>query len=286
MTATPDMTLLQAAILGIIEGITEYLPVSSTGHLLLTQKIMHIGQNASSRDASEAYAVCIQAGAILAVAGLYFRRLREIANGVAGRNPAGLRLGFNLVFAFIPAAVLGLTLEKWIKHHLFGGGQWGLWPVVAAWFVGGIIILLVDRSRRASGRRNDEGLSIPDLTWKLALMIGSAQVLAMWPGVSRSLATILGGLWVGLSMVAAVEFSFLLGLITLGAATVLDTWKHGGEIIAIYGWMTPITGLLTALVSAALAIKWLVSYLQRHPLSLFGYYRIALAIAAAILLLR
>ncbi|MEI6515178.1 MAG: undecaprenyl-diphosphate phosphatase [bacterium] len=283
--SAPEMTLIQAAILGIVEGITEYLPVSSTGHLLLTQKLMNIGQSASTRNASEAYAICIQAGAILAVAGLYFRRLREVVQGFAGRNPAGLRLGTNMILAFIPAAIMGLTLEKWIKHNLFGGGEWGLWPVVAAWFVGGIVILLVERHRRIAGKDSTTGLTIQEITWKLALLIGFMQVLAMWPGVSRSLATILGGLFAGLSLVAAVEFSFLLGLITLGAATALDTLKYGGDILALYGWQTPLAGLVTTFVSAALAVKWLVRYLQRHPLSLFGYYRIALAIVAAIFLL-
>lgn len=281
-----EMTLFQSAVLGIVEGITEYLPVSSTGHLLIVQNWMGIGQTAASKEASEAYAVCIQAGAILAVAGLYFRRLRGVAEGLCGKNPEGLKLGVNMVLGFIPAAIIGLTLEKWIKSHLFGGGHYGLWPVVLAWLVGGIAILIVERQRRTSGRTSQSGLSIANMTWKMALMIGSVQVLAMWPGVSRSLATILGGLWAGLSLGAAVEFSFLLGLITLGAATALDTLKYGHEILALYGWQATLLGLVSAFISAAMAIKWLVSYLQKHPMSIFGYYRIALAVAVGILLLR
>ena len=281
-----DMTLLQSAILGIVEGVTEYLPVSSTGHLLLAQKLMGIGQTAGTQEASEAYAVCIQAGAILAVAGLYFRRLRGVVEGGLGKNPEGLKLGINMVVAFLPAAIIGLTLEKWIKHHLFGGGHYGLWPVVMAWLVGGLAILLVEGKRKGSTRDSTTGKGIADITWKMALLIGSVQVLAMWPGVSRSLATIFGGLWAGLSLVAAVEFSFLLGLITLSAATALDTLKYGHEILIHYGWMTSLSGVLVSLVSAMLAIKWLVAYLQKHPLSVFGYYRIALAIGVAILLLR
>lgn len=280
-----EMTLLQSAILGLVEGITEYLPVSSTGHLLVTQKLMSIGQTAGTQEASEAYAVCIQAGAILAVAGLYFKRLRGVIEGGLGRNPEGLKLGLNMVVAFLPAAIVGLTLEKWIKHHLFGGGAWGLWPVVAAWLAGGAAILIVEWRRRRSGQDSTTGMSLAELTWKMALLIGSVQVLAMWPGISRSLATILGGLWAGLSLVAAVEFSFLLGLITLGAATALDALKYGNEILTHYGWQAALLGVVVSFISAALAIKWLVAYLQKHPLSFFGYYRIALAIGVAALLL-
>jgi undecaprenyl-diphosphatase len=275
------MDLLQAAVLGIVEGVTEYLPVSSTGHLLLTMKLMNIGQTASSKDAADAYAICIQAGAILAVAGLYFRRLRGIAEGLIGKNPEGLRLGINVLTAFLPAVIAGLTLEKWIKKNLFGGGEMGLWPVVAAWLVGGVVILVIEWRRSKSNGRPLSTKSLSELTWKMALMIGTVQILAMWPGVSRSLATILGGLWAGLSLVAAVEFSFLLGLLTLSAATALDTLKYGGDILTTYGWQAPLIGLITAFVSAAVAVKWLVSYLQKHPLSLFGYYRIAIAMVVA-----
>ncbi len=281
----PAMSLLQAAVLGIVEGVTEYLPVSSTGHLLLTMKLMHIGQTDSTKEASEAYAICIQAGAILAVAGLYFRRLRGIAEGLIGKNPEGLRLGINVITAFLPAVIAGLTLEKWIKHHLFGGGDYGLWPVVAAWLVGGVVILVIEWKRKQTHGQRLSPKSLADITWKMALLIGAVQILAMWPGVSRSLATILGGLWAGLSLVAAVEFSFLLGLITLSAATALDTLKYGGDILALYGWQAPLIGLVTAFISAAVAVKWLVGYLQKHPLSLFGYYRIALAVGVATFLI-
>lgn len=276
-----EMTLLQSAILGLVEGITEYLPVSSTGHLLLAQQLMGIGNARGGQGASEAYAVCIQAGAILAVAGLYFKRLRGVIGGCLGRNPAGLRLGINMVVAFLPAAAIGLTLESWIKQHLFGGGAWGLWPTVAAWLLGGIAILLVEWRRRRDGQDSSKGVHLSELTWKMALLIGAVQVLAMWPGISRSLATILGGLWAGLSLGAAVEFSFLLGFITLGAATALDALKYGHEILAQYGWQAPLLGIAVSFISAALSIKWLVTYLQKHPLSIFGYYRIALAIGVA-----
>lgn len=282
-----DMSLFQAVVLGIVEGVTEYLPVSSTGHLLLVQKGMGMGvQAAGGKEAAEAYAVCIQAGAILAVAGLYFKRLKGVAAGALGRNPEGLHLGINMIVGFIPAAIIGLTLEKWIKATLFGGGRYGLWPIVLAWLAGGVAILLIERRRLASGSRPDSGKTLAELSWGMALLIGTVQILAMWPGVSRSLATILGGLWAGLSLSAAVEFSFLLGLVTLGAATALDALKYGHEILAQYGWQMPLTGLVVSFLSAAIAIKWLVGYLQKHPMSIFGYYRIALALITACWLLR
>lgn len=275
------MNLLQAAILGIVEGITEYLPVSSTGHLLLAMKLMGIGQTPETQNASDAYAICIQAGAILAVAGLYFGRIREMAAGLMGRNPVGLRLSLNVMVAFIPAVIAGLTLEHWIKKNLFGGGHFGLWPIVAAWFVGGVALLLVEEYRRRNQAEWLQAKSLAELTWKMALVVGLVQIAAMWPGTSRSLATIIGGLWAGLSLVAAVEFSFLLGLLTLSAATAVDAVKHGGEILSHYGWQAPLVGLLSALISATVAVKWLVRYLQKHPLSIFGYYRILLALVVA-----
>jgi undecaprenyl-diphosphatase len=278
---TPNrMSPLQAVILGIVEGLTEYLPVSSTGHLLLTQRLMNMDQTGKAGEAAEAYAICIQAGAILAVAGLYFGYVRRMAMGLIGRDAGGLRMGINLGIAFIPAALAGLLLEKQIKERLFGGGELGLWPVVGAWIVGGLLILVMDRwlrERRQSGR----GLTIEQLTWRLALGIGVAQCVAMWPGVSRSLTTILGGLAVGLSLSAAVEFSFLLGLITLSASTAVDTLKHGPAMLEIYGWGTLLVGLVAAFISAAVAVTWLVRYLQRHPMTIFGWYRIVLGLAVS-----
>ncbi len=275
------MTILQAAILGVVEGVTEYLPVSSTGHLLLAQRLMGIGQTAATREAADAYAVCIQLGAILAVVGLYFRRVRQMAEGCLGRNPEGLKLSANLIVAFLPAAVIGLTFEKVIKQYLFG-----IWPITVAWLVGGIVILVADRYLITPRQREVRGSSLAELTWKMALIIGFIQCLAMWPGTSRSLATILGGLLAGLTLGAAVEFSFLLGLITLSASTVLDAAKYGPDMIRLYGWLAPGIGLLVAALSAAMAVKWMVHYLQKHPLAVFGYYRIALALVTAAFLLK
>ena len=275
------MDNFQALILGLVEGLTEYLPVSSTGHLLLAQRLLGI----PSSTASDAFAICIQAGAILAVLGLYRARVAQMMRGVVGRDAIGRHLLLTLVTAFIPAAVLGLLLEKPIKKYLFGGDEWGLWPVVAAWLVGGLAILAVSFARRRRGVRPGTGLDLEQLTIRMALIVGLAQCLAMWPGVSRSLITIVGGVLVGLSLPAAVELSFLLGVITLSAATAYDAMKNGSEMLATYGAMPLLIGFGAAWLSAVLAVKWMVGYLKSHGMEIFGWYRVALAIVVAVWLL-
>lgn len=267
------MDLLQALILGLVEGITEFLPVSSTGHLLIAQRLMGIEEGA----VANGYAIAIQAGAIVAVLGLYRARVAQIVTGLVGRDPAGLKLAICLVVAFVPAAVLGLLFDEAIEARLFG-----VWPVVVAWVVGGAVIL-------AAGRwieRHRTGDDLDALAYKAALVIGCAQCLALWPGTSRSLVTILGGLLVGLSLPAAVEFAFLLGLITLGAATAFKTLQLGPSMLEAYGWPVLLTGFIAAWISAALAIKWMVAWLNRRGLGLFAWWRFAAAALAAGLLLR
>ena len=275
------MDNIQAFILGIVEGLTEYLPVSSTGHLLLAQRLMGI----ESTTASDAFAICIQAGAIVAVLGLYRARVAQMAMGLLGRDNTGRSLLINLVSAFIPAAVLGLLLEKPIKKYLFGGDAWGMWPIVAAWFVGGLAILAVSLSRKRRGASPATGLDLNQLTIKMALIVGFAQCVAMWPGVSRSLITIVSGVLVGLSLPAAVELSFLLGVITLTAATAYDALKHGSEMLETYGIIPLLIGFGAAWLSAVLAVKWMVGYLKSHGMEIFGWYRVVLAIAVAAWLL-
>jgi undecaprenyl-diphosphatase len=275
------MNNLQALVLGLVEGLTEYLPVSSTGHLLLTQRILGI----SSNSVSDAFAICIQAGAILAVLGLYRVRVGQMILGLAGRDTIGRNLAINLMAAFIPAAVLGFALEKTIKKYLFGGDTWGLWPVVAAWMVGGLAILAVSFYRRSHGKSSSSGLDLDHLTLRMALIVGLAQCIAMWPGVSRSLITIVGGVLVGLSLPAAVELSFLLGVITLTAATAYDALKHGPEMLATYGPTPLLVGFISAWLSAVLAVKWMVGYLKTHGMEIFGWYRVFLALVVAAWLL-
>jgi undecaprenyl-diphosphatase len=271
----------KALILGIVEGLTEYLPVSSTGHLLLTQRALGIPPSESA----DAFAICIQVGAIVAVLGLYFSRVRQMVLGVMGRDAQGLQMAANVIAAFVPAAIIGLLLEKPIKKYLFGGEAWGLWPIVAAWLFGGVAILVVSwwQSSRQT-KTHQSGLSLESLTWRMAVVVGLIQCVAMWPGVSRSLVTIVGGVLVGLSLPAAVEFSFLLGLLTLTAATVYDGLKYGEEMARSFGAVALFFGFLGAWVSAVLAVKWMVAYLKRHGMQIFGYYRIGLAIVVTVLI--
>jgi undecaprenyl-diphosphatase len=283
------MTWWQAIILGIVEGITEYLPVSSTGHLLVVQELLGVATgSASAKEAADAYAICIQAGAIVAVLGLYAGRVRQMALGLVGRDPSGLRLSVNILAGFVPAAVIGLALNHQIKEYLFGP-----WPVVAAWGAGGLAILVVDRWRGSRGSPRGlaedtprEGFGLTDLTWRLALIIGFAQCIAMWPGVSRSLVTIVAGVLVGLSLAAAVEFSFLLGVVTLGAATFYDGLKHGEVMLREYNPLEMFLGFAFAFIAAVVAVRWMVNYLKCHGMAVFGYYRIAVAgVVAGLILL-
>jgi undecaprenyl-diphosphatase len=266
------MDLLQALILGLVEGITEYLPVSSTGHLLIAQRLLGIAEG----EAANGYAIAIQAGAILAVLGTYRQRVGNMLQGLVGKSAAGLNLTLCIIAAFIPAAVLGLLFDQRIEQYLFG-----VKPVIFAWVVGAVLILAL--SRWVEARR--KGLDLSQLTWRAAMLIGLAQSIAMWPGTSRSLVTILGGLAVGLSLSAAVEFAFLLGVLTLTAATAYTALKSGNGMVAAYGWPALLTGFAAAWISAALAVKWMVAWLNRHGLTVFAWWRIAVAGLAAWLLL-
>jgi len=288
------METWQALILGLIEGITEYLPVSSTGHLIVAQRLMGIGTLTEiDKIAADTFAICIQGGAILAVLGLYYKHVLKMLMGVLGRDPEGLQLAIAILIGFLPAAVLGILLNDIIEEKLFG-----LWPVILAWIVGGIGILWTVNYRRKNPPRGN-GRDILKLAWQSALFIGLLQCVAMWPGTSRSLMTICGGLIVGLSVKSAVEYSFLLGVLTLTAATAkkaiwkiegigadYDVWFGGIKLlIDQYHTLPLIAGLLTAAISAAFAVKWLVSYLQSHGLQIFGYYRIAIGLIVGTLVL-
>ena len=285
---TPKMSPSQAIVLGIVEGLTEYLPVSSTGHLLLAERIMGIGEDPSlplseqarDKEAADAYTICIQAGAIIAVLGLYFRRVLQMLQGLLGRSPQGLSLFINVVVGFLPAAVLGLLLSTIIKTYLFGP-----WPVVAAWLVGGLAILAFSSTRQKTNHKPPAVGTLEQLHWKMALVIGLVQCIAMWPGVSRSLVTIVGGVLVGLSLPAAVEYSFLLGVVTLGAATAYDGLKHGQVMLQTFDAQSLAIGLFFAFIAAVISVKWMVAYLNSHGLAIFGYYRVAIALVTAVLLL-
>lgn len=274
-STSKTMTLTQALVLGVVEGLTEFLPVSSTGHLILTQRLMGIGQSVQA----DAFVMSIQIGGILAVAGIFWPYLRKLLAGVAGRSADGRRLLVNLLVAFAPAALAGYLLKDVVGAHLFG-----LWPIIAAWWFGGMAILIVAAFSNRLPKRDNVG--IDSLTWKQALVIGLIQCTAIWPGTSRSLVTILGGILVGMETSAAVVFSFLLGAVTLSAVCLYEFARHGTGMMEAYGGYNILAGVVAAFLSAALAVKWMVRYLQRHSLAIFGWYRVVLAIVAAILLIK
>lgn len=276
------ISLPQAFILGLVEGVTEYLPISSTGHLVLADELLGLRDtsklSAEQFDAVEAFEVVIQSGAIIAVIALYGRRIRAMFRGLLGKDPSGLKLLINIAAAFVPTAVVGLLLNKIIKTYL----QHTM-PVIAALFVGGIVMIVFERSHWAkNARAANRGLD--SLTVKMAVAIGFIQCLAMWPGTSRSMVTILGGMMLGLSPVAAAEFSFLLGLPTLLAATGLKGVKEGHVLIQHIGPEAMAVGLFVAAVSAFIAVRSFVAYLSRSGFVPFGIYRIVVAIAMAVLL--
>ncbi|NBC10393.1 MAG: undecaprenyl-diphosphate phosphatase [Planctomycetes bacterium] len=271
------MTWWQALILGIVEGLTEYLPVSSTGHLIITAWLLGLDADPQIKEAVDSFNIVIQAGAIAAVAGLYWSRVKQMGKGLIGRDADGRRLLTNLVVAFLPAAAMGPFLNDPIKAHLFAP-----WPVIGALFVGAWLMLAVAWNQKLIERNATRDLDHVD--WKIALLIGFGQCIAMWPGTSRSMMTIVAALLLGMRARAAAEFSFLLGLITLGAATCYDAY-HGGEAIIQHIGITPlIVGFIAATISAALAVKWFVGFLTRHGLALFGWYRLGLALLLALLI--
>ena len=283
------MTWWQALILGLVEGITEYLPVSSTGHLILASALMGLDTPAM-KNAVDDFNIIIQGGAILAVLGLYWSRIVQMARGLLGKDPHGAALFFNLVLAFLPAAALGFLLNKAIKQALFHP-----LPVIAALFVGGLFMMWIDAWRKGRfGLRRHRELEITDLSPRQALLIGLFQCVAMWPGTSRSMMTIAGGCLTGLRPAAAAEFSFLLGLPTLGAACIYglsknlsEAKKSGGlNVFETLGVTNAIIGMVVAAVSAAIAVRWLVGFLNRRGLTPFGWYRIVLSLVLAIMIWR
>lgn len=286
------LELWHAIVLGLVEGITEYLPVSSTGHLILASGLMGLNDPAR-KQAIDDFNIVIQGGAILAVLGLYWPSVVRMLRGLLGKDAKGFALFRNLVIAFIPAAVIGLLLDDWIEAKLFRAG-----PVLAALLLGGCFMIFLDKWRagRFSGPKfhTQETTDVMDVTMKQALLIGCMQVLAMWPGTSRSMMTIAGGVIAGLRPRQAAEFSFLLGLPTLGAATCYKLAKNlynshkTGEpnMFEVLGVLPVIVGIVVAAVSAAIAVKWLVGFLNKHGLALFGWYRIALAFVLFVLIWR
>ncbi|MCJ7544807.1 MAG: undecaprenyl-diphosphate phosphatase [Phycisphaerae bacterium] len=268
--AAERISEVQALVLGVVEGLTEYLPVSSTGHLILASHAMGLGRPGEP-SAVEAFEIVIQLGAILAVVGLYRARVGQMLAGLVGRSAQGLRLVGLLAVAFVPAAVVGLLLHEPIKERLFGPAA-----VAAALAVGGVAMIAVEwllRYRRGEAA----GTAIDTMTFRQAVVIGLVQCLALWPGTSRSMVTILAALAVGLDRMAAAEFSFLLALPTLGAATLYEGITSRAELAASAGAGGLIIGLVVSGIVAAVAVRGFVKWHTRHGLMPFGVYRILVA---------
>ena len=303
-TVPPDFGIEEAILLGLIEGITEFLPISSTGHLILANHFLGLTQSEASlpsrnhenphprvdptsmSEALDAYIIVIQFGAIIAVALLYRTNIRSIILGLLGRDQEGLFLARNLALAFFPAASIGLAFHAVISSYLFN-----IPSVILALFLGGMLMLWVEnwRKRRIQPNQSESPSSGPvlhQLSPRQSLLIGFFQCVALWPGISRSMITIVGGYAVGLSPSRAAEFSFLLGLPTLSAAALYKILKSGPEMYGTLGWTPVLLGMGVAALSAAIAVKWMVSYLTSHGLAFFACYRIALALSLAVILLR
>lgn len=262
-----------AVVLGLVEGLTEYLPVSSTGHLLVAGRLLGLGGGPVEDQALDTYAICIQLGAIAAVVVLYRQRLVQLVAGALGRDADGARILLALMAAAIPTVALAVALEDVVRGNLFGPA-----PIAAAWVVGGLAILAFP----GRWRSRPGAVPLQDLTFGRAVIIGVVQALALWPGTSRSLVTIVAAVAVGLTLAAAVEFSFLLGLGTLTGATVYEASQNGGDLVESFGVVTPLLGLVVAFASAVVAVRWMVVYLQSRGLELFGWYRVGIGAATAL----
>lgn len=267
------MNPLLAAILGVVEGITEYLPISSTGHLILASRLLGL-----EGDGADAFDVVIQFGAILAVVVQYRRLLAERASGLLRWERPSVALLTALIIGFVPTAVTGLLLRKAIKAWLFGPR-----PVAIALIVGGVLMIAVEALRKHRKVTGLEGLE--HVTPGRALAIGMGQCVSMWPGSSRSMCTIVAGQLAGLSTATAAEFSFLLGLPTLGAATLYEAYKSRAALATVGGLNVAI-GLVVSFVVAWAVIAGFLAYLKRRGLMPFGAYRIVLGVVVFLVLVR
>ena len=257
--------LLKALILGVVEGLTEFLPVSSTGHLILAGDLLDFND-----ERGKLFEIVIQSGAIMAVVWEYRLRFAGVLRGL-GRDPLANRLVLNLAVAFMPLAVLGLLFKKTIETHLFKP-----LPVALAFIVGAFFILWAERRKHTVRVESVDDMSPVD-----ALKMGLAQMAALIPGTSRSGATIIGGLFFGLSRKAAAEFSFFLAVPTLFAATVYSLYKKR-ELLSFDDVGMWVVGFIAAFVSAFLCVRWLLRFISHHDFTPFAWYRIAFGIVVLV----
>jgi undecaprenyl-diphosphatase len=316
-----ELSVADAIVFGVVEGVTEFLPISSTGHLIIATRVLGLESDKQLRDASghplwlkppaaerkegriaavkrrvlgligrkpavdhpegvpltvklaaDTYNVVIQFGAIAAVAFLYWRQLLSMLFGLLGRDPAGLHLLVNILLAFVPTAIVGVIAHDWIEAHLFSVGA-----VIVAQVAGAGVMLFAERWRRRHFKMSSTDDGLDRLAPHAAAGIGALQVLSMWPGTSRSMTTIVGGYFAGLSPKRAAEFSFLLGFASLSGATVYKSFSSGTAMIEVFGWPHVLLGAAVAAVTAAVCVRFLVGWLTRHGLAAFAYYRLALA---------
>ena len=257
-----DLSLLiNGLILGIVEGLTEFLPVSSTGHLILVGQLLHFND-----EKGKVFEVAIQFAAILAVVWEYRARLWHTVLGLTS-EAASQRLAINLIIAFLPSAILGFLFLKQIKALLFN-------PIVvaSAFIIGGLLIIWAERREHKVTAE-----TIDEMTWKDALKVGFAQAVAMIPGTSRSGATIIGGLFFGLSRKTAAEFSFFLAIPTMFAATLYDVYKHRDSFSMDDASLFAVGGVVS-FISAFLAVRGLIRFISKHDFTVFAWYRIIFGI--------
>jgi undecaprenyl-diphosphatase len=264
------MLWVKAAIMGVVEGLTEFLPISSTGHLILAGSLLDF-----TKAAPKAFEITIQTGAILAVVWEYRARLKSTVSGMVSSDPVAQRFARNVFIAFVPAVVFGLAVGSLVEHYLSHPV-----PVATALVVGGFIILWVERRhKRLYGDRDLQGgrqarvETVDDMSAADALKVGLLQCLALIPGTSRSGATIIGAVMLGFSRKAATEFSFYLGIPTLIGAGAYSTWKHRDALQAS-DLPLFLVGTVFAFISALVCIRWLIRYVSTHDFMVFAWYRI------------
>jgi undecaprenyl-diphosphatase len=287
------LTVGEATALGVVEGVTEFLPISSTGHLIVLTSMLGLdseqpfltqtgapvwyrkpekdkpGELLTVKVATEAYIVVIQLGAILAIVPIVWSQLMLMATGVFRRNPAGLRLLRNLIIAFLPAAISGLLLHEAVRANLYTIGN------VVLGLVAGSVLMFV--ANLVPSWREERHAYRSELTALGAAGIGIMQCFAIWPGTSRPMLTIVGGYFAGLTPGAAAGFSFTLGFVTLLAATLYKVYKSGALIIYIFGWPNVLLGIGVAGCTAYFSVRFFINLLLRKGLAPFAWYRLALA---------
>lgn len=255
------LLLLKAAIMGIVEGITEFLPISSTGHLILASELM----NFWTKEKSDVFVIAIQMGAIAAVIYEYWARLWGAATGMFTGEPKGRRLGFSLIMASIPIVLIGMTLGQSIKELLFNDIA-----VAIGLIIGGLIIIWIEKNPPVVKAQEVENISYKEAIW-----IGLIQVLSLIPGTSRSGATIIGAMFLGVSRKAATEFSFFLGIPVIIGAGLLDLYQSYDVFKTNQDWLVLATGTLVSFISALILIRVLVAYVAKRDFMIFAWYRIA-----------